>query len=88
MEGHAQQALLAAGALVAKYSARRMLVPFALLAALTNLFYMFLALAGPDYVIFCSAVFIDHVTTALATTAATSVGHDKRNSSCGNRKNR
>jgi PAT family beta-lactamase induction signal transducer AmpG len=39
------------------------------LAALTNFFYMLLALVGPDYVVFGSAVFIDHVTTALATTA-------------------
>jgi len=60
---------LAAGALVARHGARRLLVPFAVLAALTNFFYMLLALVGPDYVVFGSAVFIDHVTTALATTA-------------------
>lgn len=58
-----------AGTLVSRYGARRVLVPFAVLAALTNLFYMLLAIAGKDYFLFCSAVFIDHVTTALATTA-------------------
>jgi PAT family beta-lactamase induction signal transducer AmpG len=30
---------------------------------------MLLAVVGPDYVVFCSAVLVDHVTTALATTA-------------------
>jgi PAT family beta-lactamase induction signal transducer AmpG len=60
---------LAAGTLVSRYSARKVLVPFAALAALTNLFYMLLAIVGKDYFLFCSAVFIDHVTTALATTA-------------------
>jgi PAT family beta-lactamase induction signal transducer AmpG len=57
-----------AGTLVAKYSARRLLVPFALAAALTNLLYMWMAVAGKSYVVFCTAVFIDHTTTALATT--------------------
>ncbi len=60
---------LAAGTLVARYSARRMLVPFACAAALTNVFYMFLALTGRNMPLFCGAVLIDHVTTALATTA-------------------
>ncbi len=60
---------VAAGALVARLGARRLLVPFAALAALTNLLYMLLAVVGPDYVVFWSAVIVDHVTTALATTA-------------------
>ncbi len=60
---------VAAGALVSRHGARRLLVPFAALAALTNLLYIVLALVGPDYVVFCTAVFIDHATTALATTA-------------------
>ena len=60
---------LAAGTLVSRHGARRLLVPFAAFAALTNLLYMLLAVVGPDYVVFCSAVLVDHVTTALATTA-------------------
>lgn len=60
---------IGAGVLVARHGARRLLVPFAALAALTNLLYMLLALTGKDYLVFCIAVFIDHVSTALATTA-------------------
>lgn len=60
---------LAAGTLVSRHGARTLLVPFAVLAALTNLLYMLLAVVGPDYVIYASAVLIDHVSTALATTA-------------------
>ncbi len=60
---------IAAGTLVSRHGARRLLVPFAALAALTNLLYILLAVVGPDYVVFCSAVLVDHVTTALATTA-------------------
>lgn len=60
---------LAAGALVSRHGARRMLVPFAIAAAFTNFFYMLLAITGRDLAIFCTAVLIDHVTTALATTA-------------------
>jgi len=60
---------VAAGTLVARYSARRMLVPFAAVAALTNLLYMLLAITGKNYAVFCGAVLVDHVSTALATTA-------------------
>lgn len=60
---------LAAGTLVSRHGARRMLVPFAIAAAFTNFFYMLLAITGRDLTIFCTAVLIDHVTTALATTA-------------------
>jgi PAT family beta-lactamase induction signal transducer AmpG len=60
---------LAAGTLVSRHGARRMLVPFALAAAFTNFFYMLLAITGRDLPLFCTAVLIDHVTTALATTA-------------------
>lgn len=60
---------LAAGALVARHGARKLLVPFAALAALTNLLYMLLAIVGADFAVFWSAVIIDHVSTALATTA-------------------
>lgn len=63
----------ASGSLVARYGTRRLLVAFGLLAALTNLFYMLLAVVGADYVVFCTAVFIDHVTTALATTTLLAV---------------
>jgi MFS transporter, PAT family, beta-lactamase induction signal transducer AmpG len=59
---------LVSAALVARHGARKLLVPFAALAALTNLLYMLLAIVGPDYVVFWSAVIVDHVTTALATT--------------------
>jgi PAT family beta-lactamase induction signal transducer AmpG len=58
-----------AGVWVSKHGARRTLVPFACAAALTNVFYMLLALTGKNMPLFCGAVFIDHVTTALATTA-------------------
>jgi PAT family beta-lactamase induction signal transducer AmpG len=60
---------VASGTLVAKYTARRVLVPFAALAALTNFLYMLLALTGKNYAVFCGAVFVDHLATALATTA-------------------
>jgi len=60
---------VAAGTLVSRHGARRMLVPFAIAAAFTNFFYMLLAITGRDMTIFCTAVMIDHVTTALATTA-------------------
>jgi MFS transporter, PAT family, beta-lactamase induction signal transducer AmpG len=59
---------IAAGALVARYGARRLLVVFGSLAALTNCFYMLLALVGKDWNLFIAAVIIDHVSTALATT--------------------
>jgi PAT family beta-lactamase induction signal transducer AmpG len=60
---------VAAGSLVSRHGARRLLVPFAIAAAFTNFFYMLLAITGRDMTIFCTAVLIDHVTTALATTA-------------------
>jgi MFS transporter, PAT family, beta-lactamase induction signal transducer AmpG len=58
---------LAAGALVARFGTKRLLVAFGALAALTNLLYMLLALVGHDYVVFCTAVAVDHVSTALGT---------------------
>jgi MFS transporter, PAT family, beta-lactamase induction signal transducer AmpG len=60
---------VAAGTWVSRHGARRLLVPFAIAAAFTNFFYMLLAITGRDMTIFCTAVLIDHVTTALATTA-------------------
>lgn len=62
-----------AGALVARAGARRVLVPFGALAAATNLLYALLAVVGKSYVVFCTAVFVDHVSTALGTAALLAV---------------
>jgi len=60
---------LAAGSLVARFGLRRTLLTFGVLAALTNLLYMWLAITGKSYVIFCVAVALDQISTALVTTA-------------------
>jgi PAT family beta-lactamase induction signal transducer AmpG len=64
---------LFAGSLVARFGLRRMLVAFGVMAAVTNLLYAWLAVAGKDYAIFCMAVGVDHVATALGTAAFLSV---------------
>lgn len=64
---------LTAGTLVARFGLRKMLVGFGVLAAITNLLYMWLALAGHDMVVFCLAVFVDNMSTALGTAAFVSV---------------
>jgi PAT family beta-lactamase induction signal transducer AmpG len=60
---------LFAGGLVARFGLRRTLVTFGLLAALTNLLYVWLALVGHNVPIFCVAVAVDHTGTALGTAA-------------------
>lgn len=62
-----------AGALVARFTLRRLLVAFGVLSAITNLLYSWLALAGHDFTVFCTAVFVDNVSYALGTTAFLSV---------------
>lgn len=69
---------LAAGTLVARFGLRKMLVGFGVLAALTNLLYMWLAITvehhlGHDMAVFCLAVFVDNMSTALGTAAFVSV---------------
>jgi PAT family beta-lactamase induction signal transducer AmpG len=69
---------LAAGTLVARFGLRKMLVGFGVLAAITNLLYMWLAITvehhlGHDMTVFCVAVFVDNVSTALGTAAFVSV---------------
>lgn len=64
---------LTAGTLVARFGLRRMLVGFGVLAAVTNLLYMWLAFAGHDMAVFCLAVFVDNMSTALGTAAFVSV---------------
>jgi PAT family beta-lactamase induction signal transducer AmpG len=64
---------LAAGALAARFGLRRMLVAFGVLAAMTNLLYGSLAATGHNMPLFCSAIFVDYATTALATAAFLSV---------------
>lgn len=64
---------LAAGSLVARFGLRKMLVGFGVLAAVTNLLYMWLAFVGHDLTVFCIAVFVDNVSTALGTAAFVSV---------------
>jgi MFS transporter, PAT family, beta-lactamase induction signal transducer AmpG len=60
---------LAAGSLVARFGLRRMLVAFGALAAVTNLLYAWLAVAGANMPIFWTAVFVDHAANALGTAA-------------------
>jgi len=60
---------LFAGSVVARFGLRRTLVTFGVLAALTNVMYVWLALAGKSFPIFCAAVFIDNASNMLATTA-------------------
>jgi PAT family beta-lactamase induction signal transducer AmpG len=64
---------LAAGTLVARFGLRKMLVGFGVLAAVTNLLYMWLAFVGHDMTVFCVAVFVDNISTALGTAAFVSV---------------
>jgi PAT family beta-lactamase induction signal transducer AmpG len=58
-----------AGALIARFGLRHTLVAFGVLAAVTNLLYSWLALAGHDLAIFCVAIFVDNVSYALGSTA-------------------
>ncbi|HEX5060272.1 MAG TPA: MFS transporter [Kofleriaceae bacterium] len=62
-----------AGALVARFGLRRMLVTFGILSAITNLLYSWLAVSGHDISVFCAAVFVDQLSYALSTTAFLSV---------------
>jgi MFS transporter, PAT family, beta-lactamase induction signal transducer AmpG len=64
---------LIGGSLVARFGLRKMLVAFGVLSAITNLLYSWLALAGHDFTVFCTAVFVDNVSYALGTTAFLSV---------------
>ena len=61
--------VLFAGSLITRFGLRRTLVTFGLLAALTNVIYVWLAIAGKSFPIFCAAVFIDNASNMLATTA-------------------
>jgi MFS transporter, PAT family, beta-lactamase induction signal transducer AmpG len=62
-----------AGALVSRFGLRKMLVTFGVLSAITNLLYSWLALAGHDFTVFCTAVFVDNMSYALGITAFMSV---------------
>jgi MFS transporter, PAT family, beta-lactamase induction signal transducer AmpG len=64
---------LLAGTLAARFGLRRLLVAFGVMAAITNLLYMWLAWTGPDLALFCVAVGVDNATTALGTAAFVSV---------------
>jgi PAT family beta-lactamase induction signal transducer AmpG len=56
---------LSAGVLVARFGLRRMLLAFGALQALTNLLYTALALTGPSYGMFATAVLVDHLANAM-----------------------
>jgi PAT family beta-lactamase induction signal transducer AmpG len=58
---------LTAGALVARFGVRRMLIAFGVLQALTNLLYAALALVGNDLVVFSLAVLVDNLANAMGT---------------------
>ncbi len=60
---------LAAGGLVARFGLRKMLVAFGVLAAITNLLYMWLAFVGHDLTVFSIAIGVDYASTALGTAA-------------------
>lgn len=60
---------LAAAWALAHHGARRMLVPFGLAQALTNLLFALLAVAGPDYAVLTLAVFVDAVANATGAAA-------------------
>jgi PAT family beta-lactamase induction signal transducer AmpG len=60
---------LGAGAIVARFGMRRVLIGFGLLQAATNLLYAWLALAGASVPIFCAAVLCDGVANAMGTAA-------------------
>ncbi|HEY1558011.1 MAG TPA: MFS transporter [Kofleriaceae bacterium] len=59
---------LASGALVARAGARRMLVPFGVVALVTHLLYALLALAGHSLPLLCVAVLADSIANALVIT--------------------
>ena len=60
---------LTAGALVARFGLRRMLIGFGLLQASTNLLYALLAVTGKSVPIFCAAVLVDNLANAMGTAA-------------------
>jgi PAT family beta-lactamase induction signal transducer AmpG len=60
---------LGAGALVARFGMRRMLVAFGILQASTNLLYAWLAVVGPSYPLFAAAVLCDSLAGAMGTAA-------------------
>ncbi|MDB4958580.1 MAG: Muropeptide transporter AmpG [Myxococcales bacterium] len=62
-----------AGVLGARYGLRRMLVGFGLLAALTNVFYVWLSITGKSFPIYCSAVLCDNLANAMVVAAFMSV---------------
>jgi len=57
------------GALVARFGMRRMLIAFGLLAAVTHLLYVWLAVAGKSMMVFCIAVACDNTASAMGTAA-------------------
>ena len=59
----------AAGTLVARFGMRRLLFMFGILQACTNLLYALLAVVGPSYPIFGTAVLCDQLTGAMGTAA-------------------
>ena len=60
---------LGAGTMVARFGLRRMLVAFGILQACTNLLYVWLAVAGKNYLIFSAAVLCDNIAGAMGTAA-------------------
>jgi len=58
-----------AGALVARFGLRRMLIGFGALQATTNLLYAWLAVSGASLPIFCTAVLTDNLANAMGTAA-------------------
>ncbi|MBL0216137.1 MAG: MFS transporter [Myxococcales bacterium] len=60
---------LVAGALVARFGLRRMLIAFGLLQASTNLLYALLAVSGKSFPIFCTAVLVDNLANMMGTAA-------------------
>jgi PAT family beta-lactamase induction signal transducer AmpG len=58
-----------AGAAVARFGLRPMLIGFGALQAATNLLYAWLAVAGPSMPIFCTAVLTDNLANAMGTAA-------------------
>jgi PAT family beta-lactamase induction signal transducer AmpG len=64
---------LASGALVARWGAHRMLVPFGVLAATTHLLYALLAVIGHSLPMLCVAVLGDSLANALVVTVFVAV---------------
>jgi PAT family beta-lactamase induction signal transducer AmpG len=58
---------MCAGALVARFGIRKMLIAFGILQACTNLLYGLLAVTGKSYVILGAAVLCDNITGAMGT---------------------